>query len=66
MDNDIAKTKSALEAVGGQVVDKDGETLTFNHSKTLFSGLVATNLELFDKLKDLLEIWQKDEEKQKN
>jgi len=53
---DIAAGVLLIEAAGGRVVDKDGNKFVFNRRKTLVSGLVASGQQLFDQLKELLEI----------
>lgn len=53
---DIAAGVLLIEAAGGRVVGKDGNKFVFNRRKTLVSGLVASGQQLFDQLKDLLEI----------
>jgi len=51
---DIAAGVLLVEAGGGKVLDKDGNTLSFNKKQTLLSGLIASGKHLFVRLDDLI------------
>lgn len=47
---DVAAGTLLVEAAGGKVLEKNGDTLTFNRPDTLLTGLIASGASLFDKL----------------
>jgi myo-inositol-1(or 4)-monophosphatase len=53
---DIAAGTFLVTAAGGNVVDKQGHTLTFNHPRTLRGGLIAAGAQLFGPLTEMLGI----------
>ena len=51
---DICSGAALILEAGGRITDRDGKPLVFNQEKTLLPGIIATNGELFDAVREAI------------